>query len=695
MTATSISLRPDRLRLESLEDRCVPAFLGQPWSDPERLTLSFAPERTAIAGHQSNLYATLDAQLGRATWQRLVLQAFQTWAIQSNINIGLVRDTGDPFGVPGRTQSDTRFGDIRIGAQAMVADALAVTVPHDPHLSGTWAGDVFFNNMTRYVPSTLFPVIMHEVGHVLGLDESTDPRSVMYPVLSTSRPFTAQDLTQVQELYGRRIPDLLEGRTGNETFATATRIKYSENSDGYAGRTPLVLFGDLTTTRDIDTYWVKPLTGYTGSMTFRLQTAGLSFLAPRITIFDQFGRVLTQAASTSWLGSTLVVRLPNVVPDQPYFVRVTSAVGDVFGMGRYGLVVTFDRNLVTTPQQIETFLRQAPTGLGQVDDDVLRDLANPLLKRDLGGDDTVLTAQKLTPLITPTPGTRFEVIGSIETTTDVDYYRLRSPRLTDNLPLVLTASVNNAALNGIVPIIQIFDANQSPVTTQVLVNGNGTFTVQSTGLEQNKDYYLRIFSPTGQTGNYLFEGDYGIQATTPKGFAIGTVNATQRTNSYRLFVGHSQLMQFTLSATSPIAGTTSTVRFDLRNAQGQVVLTLRSRNGETNTLLSQFLVPGPYSVEITLEPGVGGQFDPMNYRLIGISLSRPIGPAISDPLLTPQYLSPNDPTLFLYPGEWSSRDPYFWVLFDPAGWLLIPGAPGTPPLPAFPVIDGIPLRTRP
>src|SRR4051794_29645648 len=87
--------------LEVLEDRAVPATFGVPWHDPSHLTLSFAPDGTAIAGHTSSLFQNLNAQQPQATWQRDLLRAFQTWASLTNINIGVVADGGQPFGVSG------------------------------------------------------------------------------------------------------------------------------------------------------------------------------------------------------------------------------------------------------------------------------------------------------------------------------------------------------------------------------------------------------------------------------------------------------------------------------------------------------------------------------------------------------------------------------------------------------------------
>src|SRR6516225_2073404 len=96
---------------ELLEDRAVPATFGVPWADPSRLTLSFAPDGTSVAGQPNALFKTLDAQ--------------QPTAVR---------------------QQDPRFGDIRVGAQAMAPGSLSISVPNDPMRASTWGGDVLINS---------------------------------------------------------------------------------------------------------------------------------------------------------------------------------------------------------------------------------------------------------------------------------------------------------------------------------------------------------------------------------------------------------------------------------------------------------------------------------------------------------------------------------------------------------------------
>src|SRR6478672_4904167 len=170
------------LRLERLEDRVVPALYGNPWGDSRHLTLSLVPDGTMIAGHTSNLFATLDAQMPRAVWESQLLRAVQTWSSVTNISVGITTDSKLPFGTPGLGEGDSRFGDIRIGGQQMDQSVLSISVPHDPLLSGTWSGDILFNSSFNFtkLQTDFYSIALHELGHVFGLPHSSDPNSVMF-----------------------------------------------------------------------------------------------------------------------------------------------------------------------------------------------------------------------------------------------------------------------------------------------------------------------------------------------------------------------------------------------------------------------------------------------------------------------------------------------------------------------------------
>jgi hypothetical protein len=132
-------MTPNRLGIERLEDRSVPATFGIPWADPH-LTLSFVPDGTPVSDTVSNLFDSLNQVRSEAEWQREVLRAYQTWAKYANLSVAVAPDGGQAIGTPGRWQGDERFGDVRISGVDLNSAVLAIGTPADPGLAGTRAG---------------------------------------------------------------------------------------------------------------------------------------------------------------------------------------------------------------------------------------------------------------------------------------------------------------------------------------------------------------------------------------------------------------------------------------------------------------------------------------------------------------------------------------------------------------------------
>src|SRR5262245_33660995 len=95
-----------RPTVERLEERTVPALFGVPWPDGRHLTFSFPPDGTPVGTEPNQLFALLDAVMPRSEWQLEVLRAFQTWAVQADLNLGLVGDSGHATGTAGPIQGD-------------------------------------------------------------------------------------------------------------------------------------------------------------------------------------------------------------------------------------------------------------------------------------------------------------------------------------------------------------------------------------------------------------------------------------------------------------------------------------------------------------------------------------------------------------------------------------------------------------
>ena len=666
---TRLSIRTSRrsqLAIEALEDRAIPATFGVPWGDPGHLTLSFVPDGTPIAGHVSALSATLDPQMSAPSWQSTILRAFQTWAVNANINIGLTTDNGAPLGAAGPVQHDPRFGDVRVGAQAMGSESLSVTVPYDFALSGTWAGDVLFNSNAVFDGKTadLFSVALHEAGHVFGLDESSDPKSPLFSNLNFATSPTSADIMALQALYGIRSPDLYEGSSSNDSISKATSIPQPSR---YRGATPQVVFGDVTTSGDVDVYAVRPPSGYQGPVTFRLQSAGLSLLTTQLTVTDAQGNIYGQAQAASDFGDTVSVTLPNSDPNPTYFLKVQAASKDVFGIGSYGLAVSYDSASVVTPAALDHFLRTAAGPLNQ--NDVAAALLSPggtgtPIRDDHHSDDSTLSATVLTTTPGFATGSHYQAIGGLNDTSDVDFYRLVSRSMQGNTPLVMTATVRSLTPAGVLPQIRIFDRDGAAVSSRILANGNGTFTIQAVGVKSGSHVFVEVLSDgtVPAIGNYALDVSFGTVAADLQTFAADTV-APAATQAYHLYVAESQLFQFLLSA-APVGVSVpgSSVRMSLVNATGVEVFGLVAAVGQTVGGPALFLTPGAYTIRYTTLMAGGNPGPAMSYTLYGESLSDPIGPKLTDPTLAPIYAPPTrppgSPPIYIYPGNISSSRPF-------------------------------------
>lgn len=677
--------RPRKLRgSEALEARQMLAIVGVPWQDPRHLTFSFAPDGTPIAGHTSSLFEALGDDAPTATWQADIARALQTWAVAANLDFGVRSDSGQALGVAGKLQGDPRFGDLRFAAQAMDPSSIAIAVLHDPFLSGTLAGDVLFNSEVDFAAAhtTLFSVALHEIGHSLGLDDSTDPTSVMFEHVGNNlTTLGPSDIAAIRALYGWRAPDRFDQVQNNGSQSSATLLRFPADDDHapYAGNTPLVAFGDVRNAYDVDFYELPPLANYSGPVSFRLQSSGISLLSPRLEIYDDAGQRIAFGEATSPLGNVVTLTLPEVDPSRSLFLRVSGATADVFGVGRYGLAITYESQAQPPGYVLDQLLQGPYDSLNEEEIQTLfEDPHSGYVREDYYDNETLATATVLTTTLGYAAQTHYEALGSVSMATDVDMYRVLAPSSStgDN---VLTATVADMPLNGAEVKIDLLDEQGRIVPSEILANGNGVYTVQARGLTSHGVYYLKVTginraptwpyepgpNPVGENlGNYTLTASFGMRAAEIETFAAGRINRALSAQSIMLYVAEDQLFHFLLSAQAGDAKGAG-VSLRLYDDRGHLLLEMASRLGETTSAAAQHIYPGAYRMEIRRLSR--GDIGPVEFTLRGGRLTKPVGPAIEDTTLDPLYRDGEDPTLFRYPGGVVSPDP---VLF-----AVLPGAP--------------------
>ena len=143
--------------------------------------------------------------------QAVVRQALADWSSLTGIQFAQVAD-GSSGGGP-----DFRIGYANLGyAGSGSYDVLGITYYYASGATfspGTLVAleDPAYDTLTPGVGgaptyrenATLYQVVAHEVGHVLGLDHSTDRHTLMYPYASTdNRTISSYDVQGVRTLYG-------------------------------------------------------------------------------------------------------------------------------------------------------------------------------------------------------------------------------------------------------------------------------------------------------------------------------------------------------------------------------------------------------------------------------------------------------------------------------------------------------------
>ncbi len=655
------------------------------WDFPSRLTVSFAADGTQITKYTSSLYETFSGILSPEELEQTILDAFQAWARESNINVGWVADSGDPFGTSGPTQGDLRFGDIRIGAIPMAGDVFAFAVPHNELVSGTWAGDIIFNSNATFTDADqVYAIAIHEFGHVLGLDHSEDPMSVMHPT-ALNTVLAASDIQNIQELYGIRMLDQYDiyGET-NDTMEHATEIR---NTGSINGIVPLVAYGDISGISDVDYFKLKIRSENMGlgSVTFRLVSEKISFLNTTLTVLDSSGAVLGGAQSISTRGVDISVNLPETIVGEEYFVRIES--GSEFSeFGSYTLITTIDDNLMGGEEFIELAIRTDLSFLsqGDVQDYFVSGGLSPF-NDDMHTDDTFQTATELPQLPGSLQDNRYRLSASIADATDVDYYVVNSGD--PGASTTMTVTLNALETSQLICDIQVLDADQNNLDRRILVNGNGQLVVQIDGIVAQSNYYVRVAAENPgdlySVGNYRIDVAFNRLPTQMESLGAGKLSLTSNSALHTLYVARTQMFHFAIAAdnlANPPANTA--VWVTIVDRQGSVVYRTVTKPGESRTAQSVVLRPGSYRIQVkfVLPPSVrslsGGFAGVVQYDFSGIGISDPTGPEIVDPAEDPFPPCNKGSEEFCYPNNHSSSRPFIVVDGNKPFTVNLPHDPG-------------------
>ncbi len=602
-----------------------------PWPEVNQLTLSFAPDGTSVGQESSALFSTLNQTFGNQDWQLAILQAFQTWAVESGVNIGLVADQGNPINSIGFKQGDPRFGDIRIGSLTAGNDVLAVANPYDPFIANTWVGDVFLNSNSSFIAQAadprgaLFTIMLHEAGHVLGIEHSNESASAMYPQFQTVRTgLSSSDVASLQNLYGSRSADNWEGAAGNDSLNTAAAVSFYDQT--LALRAP-AWTADLTTAQDID-YYKLTVPNAAQSIDIQLAASGLSLLTSKLTVLNAAGQVLASALATDPRANSLSLHLPNVQPGEQLFLRVEAADDSVFGIGTYELHV-----MPQTNSRVETY--HFTTDIDIED----------------AGVHTLAT----------TPGyvehTYYEVYGALSPAVSEQVYRVRSADLGPDLLNIFTV-----VLGTELPLdqfaVELRDEQGTLVPYQILQQADDKLAIQVTGVHSAVDYFIQISSTQSlaKKAHYELEVDFAQDGQRLQNYVNDQITDTQTVVSRVLDIRQSQHFHFVLGTSDWSQPQEAGLLMSISDAAGRVVYLMQAPDGGVRSG-DVFLPVGVYSVRFTSPQRTVG--NDIIFQLSGFVADSPIGPQLRDTVSAPvNSNSPGDSlTAFWLPGRGHLQQP--------------------------------------
>lgn len=615
-----------------------PALPAQPWPNSRSITVSFAPDFVEIGRYRNELFMHLNSQMGAPDWQIEILRAFQHWSRVAGVQFAVASDSPRAFGTPGLSQSDPRFGDIRLGAFPQTNVLGNVISFHPAH--GSWSGDIFLDTSRQFYihdwsssPNfndqyDLFTVALHEIGNSLGLvDTDRHVESVMYSnYIGPRNGLSTLDISQIQSLYGSPLADDLEPQNGNETFSTATSVDFPAD---FSQTLFVSQAGRIASPVDADVYRMEA-TSLAENCWIKLRARGRSLLCAQVTAYDEQLNEITTFSAENPLENNIVKEITGLSPGEIIYIVVQASGVPDFDFGDYQLELDFNPH-GNLEQLEEGDDDDGESPFFEADD---RELLNELytetglIDAEIDRNNSFRNADNLLTAPGFALASRFETISSIASSTDADMYRIQTSRSARGSMVI---ELNPLSVELALLDLQVFDASKNPVKTRIRYRENGDVFVEVPRIRQSAIYFVRVNNRAGNKNNCNYLLLMHLSETTGKLQTIEnfqlTANASDQFGIMTIYKTQLYRIDLSMSTAGP---TTQAAQLTIYSDSGRVELATSVRPGQ-DSVNFVWLHAGEHYLRITARTLGTASVLPSTIVVKGGAVSDDKGPILVDP----------------------------------------------------------------
>ncbi|MGC6442710.1 MAG: dockerin type I domain-containing protein [Rubripirellula sp.] len=551
-----------KLCVQILEDRCLLNAHMSDFLGIGNHTISIAPDDTQFGYQTSNLTSVFDQRFGADAWRETLRDAAQTWVPHANVNFGFVDDDGSAAGIQGPWRGDERFGDIRVFGVQLDDAVWAQAIGGNARVAGTWAGDLVFNTNANWTSlEQVRAAAVHEIGHVLGLQHSDDPLSVMSDLAGQLNLVPSEaDIEELQALFGEREHDYADAEKRNDQIKRASRISGSgegNESEDFNGSQIWLQFGDITVGDDVDHYRINLADNAVGEMTIGVRTNGFSLASLEAAVLNRDGEELASVnvkPESDWALMTIDSSTAERV-----YLKIEGGSSDHESIGGYGVMVASPEWFATSNEVNTTWVENAyrwhqnsrfgDRGYSYRPGDAIGgaiwSLAEELLDQT-GPVDIV-------PMIQTAERTVYNTVGELVTVDEIDQYSIRLPQEIDPNHS-LRIDVHSLNHDGVVPDIEVVSLSGGSLEVRTTSRGYGVTQLLVDGFTASEQLMVQVqggrVADGYKVGAYSVNAELSSQDFNEVMLLEGQLDHAQRSKTSTFTLSMPKIAKFNLAGAS-------------------------------------------------------------------------------------------------------------------------------------------------